>query len=379
MYFGWDTTAFVHNEHVIVSVNYLIFTVVLSSCLLLQHLLTRMKFQVIPASGASILVSMIFGMIIRSVAVHAGVPTPNFLINFSSELFYFGLLPPIIFNSGFHIQRQSFFHNLDSIFSLAFLGTFLSTVTIGYSLERLTNSLPIFLDSGICFNLMEAIAFGALLSSTDPVATLSIYQRLGIERNLYNTVFGESVLNDAVAITMFKLASSFINNPVDQTTLPIVFLVNVFIIFVGSMVIGYGIALMLALIFKHLSFQGQKLIPTALILSSSFIPFLLAEMLQLSGIVAIFFAGIASRRYIVKNSRDNIKISVSNMIECLSYVAETSCFVIMGLVMMLQDHRLVRTDTLTFVSLTFVLCIVVRVFNTFGLLFMVSILLLVWS
>lgn len=39
---------------------------------------------------------------------------------------------------------------------------------------------------------------GALISATDPVATLSVFSTLDVPPLLYNIVFGESVLNDAV-------------------------------------------------------------------------------------------------------------------------------------------------------------------------------------
>ncbi|KAM0901911.1 hypothetical protein ACQ4PT_019641 [Festuca glaucescens] len=46
--------------------------------------------------------------------------------------------------------------------------------------------------------LIESMMFGALVSATDPVTVLSIFQELGTDVNLYALVFGESVLNDAV-------------------------------------------------------------------------------------------------------------------------------------------------------------------------------------
>ena len=39
---------------------------------------------------------------------------------------------------------------------------------------------------------------GALISATDPVATLSVFSELSVPPLLYHLVFGESVLNDAV-------------------------------------------------------------------------------------------------------------------------------------------------------------------------------------
>ena len=53
---------------------------------------------------------------------------------------------------------------------------------------------------------IEALLFGSLLSSVDPVATLSIMgnSELQCDPLLYNLVFGESVLNDAIAIVLFN-------------------------------------------------------------------------------------------------------------------------------------------------------------------------------
>lgn len=52
----------------------------------------------------------------------------------------------------------------------------------------------------------EALLFGSLLSATDPVATLAVLGQLKVEPQLYSIIFGESVLNDAVAIVLFQVA-----------------------------------------------------------------------------------------------------------------------------------------------------------------------------
>ena len=54
-------------------------------------------------------------------------------------------------------------------------------------------------------NPMEALLFGALISAVDPVATLAIvgHPELKADPLLYTLVFGESVLNDAVAIVLY--------------------------------------------------------------------------------------------------------------------------------------------------------------------------------
>jgi NhaP-type Na+/H+ or K+/H+ antiporter len=55
---------------------------------------------------------------------------------------------------------------------------------------------------GVPFSLL----FGSLISATDPVATLTIYssKAVNVPPLMHSLVFGESVLNDAVAIVLYK-------------------------------------------------------------------------------------------------------------------------------------------------------------------------------
>lgn len=52
------------------------------------------------------------------------------------------------------------------------------------------------------FTFLDTLYFGALISSTDPLTTIAIFNDLHVDVNLYALVFGESVLNDAVAIVL---------------------------------------------------------------------------------------------------------------------------------------------------------------------------------
>lgn len=52
------------------------------------------------------------------------------------------------------------------------------------------------------FTFLDTLYFGALISSTDPLCVLAIFHDLHVDVNLYALVFGESVLNDAVAIVL---------------------------------------------------------------------------------------------------------------------------------------------------------------------------------
>lgn len=60
--------------------------------------------------------------------------------------------------------------------------------------------LPSYLSSS--FTFLDTLYFGALISPTDPLTILAIFHDLHVDVNLYALVFGESVLNDAVALVL---------------------------------------------------------------------------------------------------------------------------------------------------------------------------------
>ncbi|KAL8228321.1 hypothetical protein R6Q57_015905 [Mikania cordata] len=94
--------------------------------------------------------------------------------------------------------------------------------------------------------LVECLMFGALISATDPVTVLSIFQELGTDMNLYALVFGESVLNDAMAISLYRTMSLVKSNSSGQNFFLIV--VRFLETFVGSMSAGVGVGFTSALI-----------------------------------------------------------------------------------------------------------------------------------
>lgn len=69
------------------------------------------------------------------------------------------------------------------------------------------------------------------------MTVLAVFQRLGADRNLYALVFGESVLNDAVCIVLYRTLTPFRGKPVTGQALWAGFL-SFWTTFIGSMAIG---------------------------------------------------------------------------------------------------------------------------------------------
>ncbi len=139
---------------------------------------------------------MIIGMIIGAIARFFLKDLS--LYQFSPEFFFFVLLPPIIFEAGYSLDRTMFFDNLGAIILYAMLGTIISTFVVGYSTYYIGKAGLGWIEHDIsATNPIEALLFGALISAVDPVATLSIMGNPELQCNkmLYSIVFGESVLN----------------------------------------------------------------------------------------------------------------------------------------------------------------------------------------
>ena len=76
-----------------------------------------------------------------------------------------GLLPPIIFNSGYHLQKRHFFANFGAIGAFAITGTALSALIIGAGLYTLSYIGWL---SPHTLEFSECLTFGALISATMP-------------------------------------------------------------------------------------------------------------------------------------------------------------------------------------------------------------------
>lgn len=152
-------------------------------------------------------------------------------------------------------------------------------------------------------------------------------------QHLYSLVFGESVLNDAVAIVLFHTLMGFHGAErldLHAVTSGIGFFA---VTFLGSIAIGVGVALGSALLFKRGHFQSRSAAATerALITLLPWLAYMLAEGLRLSGVVAILFAGIANAHYTVRNLTPRTRRFSLQLFKLLAGVCESLVFVYIGL------------------------------------------------
>jgi hypothetical protein len=126
-----------------------------------------------PASGATIITGMVFGAIISAISkgtkVGDSMHELKGIAEFDEATFVLILLPIIVFESGYALSRTFFFSQLGSILLFAIAGTMISTAVVGFFLYAGCANGTISTN----LSLEEALAFAALISAIDPVATLA--------------------------------------------------------------------------------------------------------------------------------------------------------------------------------------------------------------
>ena len=143
--------------------------------LLLRHYMEQREWTRVTETGACMFLGAAFNVAFWTFSrlKSGGSENWRFSISMSEnmhDVIYFGLLPPIIFEAGFVMRKRSFFANFGTILLYAVVGTLISILCTG----GLTYALSLHGFVTQDFSFSEALLFGALISSTDPVATLSI-------------------------------------------------------------------------------------------------------------------------------------------------------------------------------------------------------------
>jgi len=278
---------------------------------------------------------MLFGTFLGIITHYVKTDTSAQLkaaLTFDSTIFFLFLLPPIIFESGYSMKRKNFFNNLGSIIGYAFGGTTIATFVTGILLY-------IVVQMGVMTNMsfLECLLWGSLISATDPVTVLAIFKELRVDFDLYSNVFGESVLNDAVAIVLYRTLLGFVSHPFTAGTFFLA-IGQFLLIFVGSMAFGIIIALISALFFKYTMIDKYPYLESAVVALFGYSSYLLAEGSSLSGIVAILFCGIAMGQYTFENLSKESQVLSMNFFAIMALLTETLVFGYLGLALFVFEE-----------------------------------------
>lgn len=195
----------------------------------------------------------------------------------NSQVFLFIFLPALLFHGALNVDVRDMAGDAAPILTMAIVAVLVSTFAIGLALWPL---------SGV--SLVACLLVGAIVATTDPSAVIAIFRDLGAPQRLARLVEGESLLNDAVAITLFVVLLDLLaaGHAVRLGTTAL----QVVVVPLGGALLG----LVAGWLFARLFALGgdNRLVHVSLTLALPYLVFVLAETWHLSGPIAVVAAGL---------------------------------------------------------------------------------------
>lgn len=205
----------------------------------------------------------------------------GFDVPLDPHLFFLLFIPPLLFLDGWRIPKGALLRDLRPIVLLATGLVVFTIVGMGYLLHWMLPVIP----------LAAAFALAAILSPTDPVAVSAMTAGSSIPSRLMHILEGESLLNDASGLVSFNFAVAAVVTggfSLGTASLSFIWVAG------GGIVVGLLITWLIGRCNRLLVNRvGED--PATQILISLLIPFaayMLAESLEVSGILAAVAAGI---------------------------------------------------------------------------------------
>nr|XP_020820276.1 sodium/hydrogen exchanger 2-like [Phascolarctos cinereus] len=319
------------------------------------HLYSKLP-SVVPESCLLIFVGLVMGGIIYGL----NDKSPPVM---DSDIFFLYLLPPIVLDAGYFMPSRPFFENIGTILLYAVVGTLWNVLGIGLSLYGICQ-VEYFSLSDV--SLLHNLWFGTLIAAVDPVAVLSVFAEMHVNEKLHILVFGESLLNDAVIVVLYKLFQSFSEMP-SITTLDILAgMGKFFVVGIGGVFIGLLFGMVAA--FTTRFTKATRVIEPLFVFLYSYLSYLSAEMFHLSGIVAIIACAMSMKRYVEANISQKSHTTIKYFMKMWSSVSDTLIFIFLGVSTIGENHEW----NWPYICFTIIFCLVWRALGVLVLTFFVN-------
>jgi CPA1 family monovalent cation:H+ antiporter len=240
----------------------------------------RLPYSVILASiGVLIGVAAIF--FLRTELTDALNPVAEAILGLPirSNVFLYVFLPTLLFQATLGMNLRRMLDDWVPIIMLAVVAVVVATLSVGYALSWVS-ALP----------LAACLLIGAIVSTTDPSAVVSIFRSISAPRRLARIIEGESLLNDAAAIALFGLFMGFVMLGVPDPSLADA-LARFPLLIVGGAFAGW-LAARVAVWIMAL-FRRHELAQISISVALPYLAYIGAEQtIGASGVIAVVAAGL---------------------------------------------------------------------------------------
>jgi CPA1 family monovalent cation:H+ antiporter len=237
----------------------------------------------------------------------------------TKDLLFLVVLPGLLFEGAFKLDFAQFWQARYSILTLAVPGLVVSTLLTAVLLWLGVNELR---SGSVTFD--EALAFGALISATDPISVLSLFRSLGVDNKLCVLVEGESLFNDGTAVVLFGLVmGSAAGSDTGWTHVAWEFVrITGLAALVGALI---GVAA--GLLTRSIDDPTIELTVTLLCAYGTFI---VAEFMGASGVIACVLAGLVTGTWGARWMGASTRAAVDSFWSYAAFLLNSFIFLLMG-------------------------------------------------
>ncbi|QST02764.1 sodium:proton antiporter (plasmid) [Pontibacillus sp. ALD_SL1] len=270
-----------------------------------------------PYSIALVLMGLLFGLVELPVLEEA----EQFITR--SEVFQVMIisifLPTLLGEATLNIPYAMIKKYHKPILVLSFGGTFLSFILIGWGSYTFL-SLP----------LVVSFTFAALMCPTDPISVLSIFKTLGVPKKLTMIIEGESLFNDGIAVVLFSISSVYLLTYIDMGWAGLGAGTVLFLQFVlGGLAVGGILGILSSLLLKTIDNYPLEITISLLLFFGSFF---IAELMHVSGVIAVVVAGLIFGNYGSSIGMSPVtKLNIKNFWDVIAFIANSLIFLMVGL------------------------------------------------
>jgi CPA1 family monovalent cation:H+ antiporter len=224
-------------------------------------------------------------------------------------------LPPLLQASAWRTDWRAFRANLRPILLLAVGAVLFTAVCVAAVAKLLLPGLP----------WAAAVALGAIVAPPDAVAASAVLQRLRIPRRIVTVLEGESLVNDATALVLYRFAIVAVaagGIALEGAAVSFV------LVALGGIAIGWVVGWLGTQAFARL---GDRLLEVAASFVACFASFFAAEAVQASGVIAVVTTGLVMGQLQHRALTPESRLSARAVWDFVEFVLTSLVFILVGL------------------------------------------------
>ena len=231
------------------------------------------------------------------------------------DLVFFVFLPPILWAAAFFTSLREVRRNIRPIGLLAVGLVFTTTIVVAFVSKALFPALP----------WAVAVAIGAIVSPPDAVAAAAVVSRLPVPRRVIVILEGESLVNDAAALVLYRTAvAAAVTGFFSLGESVVRFFIDAAVgTFIG-IVIGW-------LIVRAVRWTKDALTETLLTIAAPYLAWVAAESIHVSAVLACVAGGIYVRQHYSTAVSPMSRLQSRAVWDLIVFVINALIFLILGL------------------------------------------------